>query len=144
MFNGIDVGWSSIPSLADLDGDNDFDLLVGAEDGIETQYYTNDGNNVFTINTSTFSSVTFPNYRRPTLADIDNDGDYDLIIGSIWGDITYYRNEGNRTTPIWVRADSMFAGIEVDQSSSPGFADLDGDGRKDMIIGEYTREFYLL
>lgn len=141
MFSGIDVGWSSIPSLVDLDGDNDLDILVGAEDGIQTSYYTNDGNNVFTINTSTFSTVTFPNYRRPTLADIDNDDDYDLIIGSIWGDITYYRNEGNRTTPVWVRADSMFAGIEVDQSSSPGFADLDGDGRKDMIIGEYTGNF---
>ncbi len=141
MFSGIDVGWSSIPSLADLDGDNDLDLLVGAEDGVETRYYTNDGNNVFTINTSTFSTITFPNYRRPTLADIDNDDDYDLIIGSLWGDIAYYRNEGDRTTAIWVRDDSMFAGIEVDQSSSPGFADLDGDGRKDMIIGEYNGNF---
>ncbi|MBK7228182.1 MAG: hypothetical protein IPH97_04790 [Ignavibacteriales bacterium] len=35
----------------------------------------------------------------------------------------------------------MFAGIEVDQNPHAGFADLDNDGRKDMIIGEYNGNF---
>ena len=35
----------------------------------------------------------------------------------------------------------MFAGIEVDQNPYPGFADLDDDGRRDMIIGEYNGNF---
>jgi hypothetical protein len=141
MFNSIDVGWSSIPSLADLDNDGDLDLLVGGETGSETKFYTNDGNNVFTINTSMFNGITFPNYGRPTLVDFDNDEDYDLTIGDAWGSIYYYRNDGSLTTPSWIRADSMFAGIEVDQNPSPGFADLDNDGRKDMIIGEYNGNF---
>lgn len=141
MFNSIDVGWSSIPSLADLDNDGDLDLLVGGETGSETKFYTNDGNNVFTINSSTFSGVTFPNYGRPTLADFDNDEDFDLVIGDAWGSLIYYRNDGSISLPTWVRADSMYTGIEVDQNPSPGFTDLDNDGRKDMIIGEYNGNF---
>jgi hypothetical protein len=141
MFSSIDVGWTSIPSFADLDGDGDLDLLVGGETGSESKYYVNDGNNVFSVNTTTFTGVTFPSYGRPTLADIDNDGDYDLIIGDGRGKVFYYRNDGNTSTPVWVRADEMFAGIEVDQNAHPGFADLDNDGRRDMIIGEYNGNF---
>lgn len=141
MFNGIDVGWTSSPSLADLDNDGDLDLLVGAETGANTSYYTNDSNNVFTLNSTTFSGVIFPSYCSPNFTDIDNDDDYDLIVGNLWGEVFYYRNDGNTITPSWVRADSMFAGIEVDQNAHPGFADLDGDGKKDMIIGEYNGNF---
>jgi hypothetical protein len=141
MFGSIDVGWSSIPSFADLDGDDDLDLLVGAETGSETKYYTNDGSNVFTVNSTTFTGVTFPSYGRPVLADIDNDGDYDLIIGDAWGTVKYYRNDGDVRTPMWVRYDALFTGIEVDQNPYPGFADLDDDGRRDMIIGEYNGNF---
>lgn len=141
MFSSIDIGWMSIPSFADLDNDGDLDLLVGAETGSETKYFTNDGSNVFTVNTTAFAGVIFPNYGRPTLADIDNDGDYDLIIGDGWGGVYYYRNNGNALTPSWIREDAMFAGIEVDQNAHPGFADLDGDAKKDMILGEYNGNF---
>lgn len=141
MFNGIDIGWQSIPSFADLDADGDLDLLVGAETGSETKFYINDGSNVFTVNTTVFAGVTFPSYGRPTLADIDNDGDYDLIIGDNWGTVKYYRNDGTVNSPAWVRSDSLFAGVEVDQAPHPAFADLDGDARKDMIIGEYNGNF---
>jgi hypothetical protein len=141
MFSSIDVGWMSIPSFADLDGDGDLDLLVGGETGSETRYYTNDGNNVFTINSTTFAGVTFPSYGRPILADFDNDDDYDLTIGDSWGTVKYYRNDGTVNTPVWFRYDAMFTGIEVDQNPHPGFEDLDGDTRKDMIIGEYNGNF---
>ena len=141
MFSGIDVGWMSIPSFADLDNDGDLDLLVGGETGSETKYYTNDGNNVFTVNTTAFSGVTFPSYGRPILSDFDNDGDYDLTIGDAWGTVKYYRNDGTVNAPVWFRYDAMFAGIEVDQNPHAGFADLDNDGRKDMIIGEYNGNF---
>ena len=141
IFNSIDVGYSSIPTFADLDADGDPDLLVGAETGGQCRFYLNDSNNVFVENTTFFSGVTFPNYCSPTLADIDNDDDYDLIIGKLFGDITYYRNDGDKYFPVWVNADTLFAGIEVDQNAHPGFADMDGDSRKDLILGEYNGNF---
>ena len=88
-----------------------------------------------------FSGVDFPDYGRPVLADVDNDDDFDLVIGDSWGKVFYYRNDGSKTNPTWVRADNLFAGIESKQNTHPGFADLDGDTRKDMIIGEYDGNF---
>lgn len=142
MFGSIDIGWSSVPSFADLNGDGHLDLLVGAETGSQTKFYLNDGNNVFTENSTMFSGVTFPNYGKPTLADIDNDGDYDLIIGDNWGSIRYYRNNGTVTNPVWVREDSLFDSVKVRQGASPAFADLDGDGRKDVVVAEYNGNFH--
>jgi len=141
MFSSIDVGHSSIPSFADLDNDGDLDLLVGAETGSSVKYFTNDGNNNFEENTTMFSGVDFPDYGRPVLADVDNDNDFDLVIGDGWGKVYFYRNDGNETSPVWVRNDNLFEGIESKQHTHPGFADLDGDTRKDMIIGEYDGNF---
>lgn len=142
MFGSIDIGWQSVPSFADMNGDGYLDLLVGAETGSQTKFYLNDGNNVFTENSTMFSGVIFPNYGKPTLADIDNDGDYDLIIGDNWGSIRYYKNNGTVTNPVWVREDSLFDSVKVRQGASPAFADLDGDGRKDVVVAEYNGNFH--
>lgn len=141
IFGFIDVGWMSVPAFADLDDDGDLDLLVGAESGSEYRYYENKGNNLFEENSTTFAGITFPSYSRPTIADIDNDGDYDLIIGRSNGVINYYRNDGDVTSPVWVRADSEFEGVKVKQNAHTAFADLDGDGRKDMVVAEYDGNF---
>ncbi len=141
IFGFIDVGWSSIPTFADMDGDGDLDLLVGAETGTDYRYYENDGNNIFSINNSFFAGISFPNYSRPTLADIDNDGDFDLMIGRSSGVVNYFRNDGNETTAVWVRDDSQFAEVKVKQNAHTGFADLDRDGRRDLVVGEYDGNF---
>lgn len=141
IFGFIDIGWMSIPTFADMDGDGDLDLLVGAETGTEYRYYENTGNNVFVENNSVFAGIIFPNYSRPTLADVDNDGDYDLIIGRSNGAIIYYRNDGTLSSPVWTRADSEFEGVKVKQNAHAGFSDLDGDGRPDLILGEYDGNF---
>lgn len=75
IFNSIDVGYTSIPTFADIDADADLDLLIGSETGSDYRFYLNDGNNVFQENTSIFSGISFLNYSRPTLEDIDNDED---------------------------------------------------------------------
>ncbi len=141
LFNFVSVGYMSIPAFADLDGDGDLDLLVGSETGANYKYYANTGNNVYEENNSVFAGITFPNYSRPAFADIDNDGDHDLIIGRSNGALIYYENTGNKETPVWTRNDALFAGVSVKQNAHPGFVDLDGDGRKDLIIGEYDGNF---
>ncbi len=144
IFGFIDVGWMSSPAIADIDGDGDLDLLVAAETGTDYRFYENTGNNVFVQNNSLFAGISFPSYSSATLADVDNDWDYDLIIGRSNGTLFYYRNDGSALSPLWVRSDSLFNGVKVKQNANTDFADLDGDGRKDLIVGEYDGNFTLL
>ena len=141
MFSNVSVNYQSVPAFVDIDGDNDQDLLVGSDDAGNTKFYLNDGNNTFTQNTTIFSSINFPGSCRPAFSDIDNDGDYDLFIGRLSGSINYYENTGDRFNPVWTLNNQLTSSVEVKQSAHPGFADLDGDGRIDLVSGEYDGNF---
>jgi hypothetical protein len=141
MFSNVSVSYGSMPAFADIDGDGDLDLLVGSDDANTSKFYLNDWNNTFTLNTTLLAGVSFPSGSSPAFADIDNDGDYDLFIGRLFGSINFYENTGTSTEPSWQMNNDLLEGIEVKQNAHPGFADLDDDGRLDMIIGEYDGNF---
>ncbi|NUN09176.1 MAG: VCBS repeat-containing protein [Ignavibacteriaceae bacterium] len=137
----VNVGGFASPALADLNGDGKIDVLVGAETGGNSRFYLNMGSNTFTQADSFMTGVTFYSNTRPTFADFDNDGDYDLVIGRTSGVLVCYRNTGTTTMPVWQREDALFTEVKVRQNAAPGFADLDGDGKKDLIVGEYNGNF---
>ena len=138
VFSGIDVGYSSAPTFADLDNDGDLDLIIGEEYGT-LKYYKNTGNKTapsWAQDTSIFSGIDVGYNSAPIFADLDNDGDLDLIIGEYYGDLNYYKNTGSNTSPTWSLDTSIFSGIDVGYYSIPTFADLDWDGDLDLVIGE--------
>ncbi|MFH0736117.1 MAG: FG-GAP-like repeat-containing protein [bacterium] len=139
-FASISVPWFSLPAFGDLDGDGDQDLFLGAETSSDAAFYINN-NGVFSVDNSLIRNVNIPNDARATFSDIDNDGDLDLIIGKSFGEILYYKNIGSKTQPQWELDTEIFDGIEVKQNASPGFADFDGDTKKDAIIAEYDGNF---
>ncbi|MBL1213078.1 MAG: T9SS type A sorting domain-containing protein [Ignavibacteriae bacterium] len=141
LFSNIDLYGRSAPAFADIDGDGDIDMLLGSDDAASIGFYENDGSNNFTLNNSFIAGITFSSYSFPTFTDLDNDGDYDLAIGRISGKINFYKNIGNASSPQWQVMNDVFEGIEVKQSAFIDFADLDNDGLKDMIIGEYDGNF---
>lgn len=133
----IDVGKSSSPSLADMDNDGDFDLLIGADDGILT-FYENTGNASspnFTEVTDLFAGIDAGRNSNPTLVDLDSDGDHDLIIGKWEDGMDYYENTGTRAEPEWTYRSDSFAGIDVGMNSAPAFYDVNNDGLYDLVIG---------
>ncbi len=141
---GIDVGWLSVPTFADLDDDGDLDLVVGERDGI-LNYYENTGSRSqpdFTERTGVdnpLDGIDVDTHSNPTFADLDNDGDLDLVVGEGNGILNYFENTGSRSQPGFTKrtgVDNPLDGIDVDSNSAPTFADLDNDGDLDLVMGK--------
>jgi len=130
-FNG--VRFSSI-AFADIDNDNDQDLLITGLNSVGviiTKLYTNDGNGAFTEVIGTpFEGVTESSIA---FADVDNDNDQDLVItgrnSSNQKIAKLYTNDGGGTfTEV---TGTPFDGV---YNSSIAFADVDGDNDQDLVI----------
>lgn len=76
----------------------------------------------------------------PYAADFDGDGDYDMLIGNIVGNIVYMENVGDKKNPKFStkRRDLMAGGRTIEVAggdSGPVFEDWDGDGIRDLLTG---------
>ena len=81
----------------------------------------------------------------PSIIDIDQDGDYDIFVGSLltpkYGAlIRYLENTGTPQSPAWVEQVGPLNPFEAQFSFFnkyliPAFADLDGDGDADALAG---------
>lgn len=95
------------------------------------QWQPND--NLF--NPSGIPSLTF---SQPRLADLDDDHDLDLILGSVSGAPLHYRNVGTPASPAFAPGDDIFAAVTDLDAEMAVAVDLDADGDLDLVTGGYT------
>jgi len=133
----------------DADGDGDLDLFIGAggnnvppgEREIQHRLYKNDGKGNFSVDVSAFP-LNNMNISVAAAYDYDGDGDLDLFVGSrsvprIYGQTPQsylYQNDGQGhfkdVAPPAIAAVGMV--------TSAAWADVNGDGKKELIIaGEW-------
>jgi large repetitive protein len=139
-FGLTNVGYRGFPAFVDIDGDGDLDALVGNSDG-NTLFFKNMGsptNPLFAAaTTNPFGLADVGNVSAPTFVDIDGDSDLDAFVGNSYGNILFFKNIGI-STPVFAAPITNYNGLTNLSGSgyaAPSFADLDGDGDLDALVG---------
>jgi len=163
-WRGVDGPWTRDAACEDVgacwfdcDGDGDDDLLVtsgGAEakagdEQLRDRLYRNDGDDGFTRLTDALPDVR-DSSGCARAADYDGDGDLDLFVAGRIVPGAYpdappsrlYRNDGGSFTDVTASVAPLLrqAGMVTDAR----FADLDGDGKLDLLLAARWQPLRLL
>ncbi|MDO8550159.1 MAG: FG-GAP-like repeat-containing protein, partial [Ignavibacteria bacterium] len=140
VYFGIEGDLTITPSFGDLDGDGDYDLLIGEFLG-RFSFYENTGTQFSTnlqfveqVKDSSGNFISVGNYARPFLIDVDSDSDLDLVTGGFNGQIRLYRNVETSSNYSFVFEPSYF-NLDVGDVSAPFLIDYDNDGDYDLFTG---------
>ena len=138
-FEGVKL---SAIAFADIDGDDDQDVLITGENSSldrTAKLYTNDGQGNF----SAMTSMPFAGVLSGSVAfaDIDGDNDQDVLITgtripALGISSILYRNDGQGNFN-----DVNNAPFDAVRSGSVAFADVDGDNDQDVLITGENNDF---
>ena len=124
---------------ADMDGDGDMDIISVSNGGINWYENVNGDGSSWNANQNITGSYYSPNFQSAYVADMDNDGDNDIVAA----------NSGNGSTGTWDKSGGI-GWYENDGEADPSFtrnniidyaygannvvvADLNGDGDLDIV-----------
>ncbi|MDQ3142381.1 MAG: T9SS type A sorting domain-containing protein [Bacteroidota bacterium] len=150
----VDMGSGISPCFLDYNQDGLMDLLLGTE-GIYKPGNTREAGLVLFKNTGTKKNPQFTlvdsNYLdfrlfssgqdftynfSPTVGDLDNDGDQDMLVGEYKGYMFYLENiAGPGIEFVFKNPVYPYKDIFVNQYSAPELVDLNRDGLMDIVIG---------
>ncbi|MDO8957670.1 MAG: FG-GAP-like repeat-containing protein [Deltaproteobacteria bacterium] len=142
----IKVRSPSVPYLVDWNGDGKIDLLVGNGGGY-LHFFPNAGS----VDSLDFApgvmvqaagkDLDVGGKASPCVIDWNEDGKIDLLMGNGSGEIFLYLNEGSNEQPVFGKPIKLNGGsLDVGSTSSPEVVDWNGDGKKDLIIGNADGE----
>nr|WP_257469951.1 FG-GAP-like repeat-containing protein [Prochlorococcus marinus] len=119
--------------VADIDGDGDLDIVSASREDSTIAWYENNGA-ADPSWTAADIATSANGAQRVFVADMDGDGDLDIVSGSYFDDtIAWYENNG-AANPSWASADIA---TSADGAHDVYVADMDGDGDMDIVSASY-------
>ncbi|XZF13948.1 FG-GAP-like repeat-containing protein [Chitinophagaceae bacterium MMS25-I14] len=140
---------NSVPFIGKMDASQNDYLLLGSTSGILYRYdgFQN-GSGTFNLIDSGYAQIHIPaGFTAPAIADIDGDGRYEMILGNRLGGLLLYKAAASSSAVPYYTEDSsihvyasnrekVLAWCGGINNPQPALADLDHDGKNDLIIFE--------
>lgn len=129
-------GSDSPPTIADVDNDGKPEVLHGEFGGYVLCLNAEDGSQAWEIKVDGNSWIQ----TAPTIVDLDNNGQLDFVVAT-WNfnyKDSIFAFRGNNQTRLWAYPvhDHIYHGTAV--------ADLDNDGKPELLIGSYNDTLYCI
>ncbi len=132
--DGVDVGLNNAPTWVDIDNDGLEDLVIGESSGTLKCYqrHRDEQNNLRLSERkdllNPLAQIPLQANAQPNFADLDQDGDFDLLIAG-GNQSLYYENLGNAEHPQYVLQ------LQAHAAAAPILADIDSDSDVDLLLG---------
>ena len=120
--------------IADINKDRYMDIVTHFSTNNSISWHENDGNTIpsFTDPQEVYSSNSGNITGGLSTADLDNDGDMDVVAADFTNNkLIWFENDGNET-PSWTE---RTIAVDKDGARSVSYADLDNDGDLDIVLG---------
>lgn len=137
---GLSVSGAAAPFLVDFDNDGDLDLLVGDGSGQLTLFANMQpakGDRLSFDKGVSLNLIVQPG-AVPFVADWNNDGRKDLLIGQADGSVKLFINTGSEQAPAFAAAIDVPTAngvLAAGSNAAPAVVDYNEDGRKDLLVG---------
>ena len=118
---------------ADMDGDGDMDIISASYDDDTIAWYENNNGDASSW-TATDIATNADGAASVFAADMDGDGDMDIVSASIFDDTFAWYENNNGDASSWTATDIA---TNEDGAVSVFAADMDGDGDMDIVSASY-------